>query len=152
MLEFVPPPIRTKNDFGRVDLVPSFRVTLALEERVVEQTPRGARIHQRVVGGAIRGPRLAGIVFAHGGGEFGLIRPDLVEELFTRFMIRADNGEWLYAQLVGYRRTDGYARCQATFDADVQGPHAWLNQSMFVGALDEKRDHTERTATLFEAA
>lgn len=148
---FTPPPISTKDLLGRVELVPSFQIALDLEPRLTENTARGRRIHQRIVGGSVSGPRLTGAVYGNGGGEFGLIRADVVEEWFTRFMLKADNGEWLYTHLIGYVRPDGYARFEAIFDADSQGPHAWLNESMFIGTLEQSATHERRTMTYFEA-
>jgi hypothetical protein len=150
MQSFVPPPIATKNLIGKVELVPSFRIDLELEPRVIEHTVRGERIHQRVLGGIVSGPRLGGDVFGHGSGEYGVVRKDSVEEWFTRFMIKAANGEWLYTHLLGYVRLDGYARFQAVFDADVQGPHAWLNESMFIGTVDQTENGQRRSMTYYE--
>jgi len=148
---FIPPVIETKSLIGEVTLEPAFRIDLALSERHLETTPRGARIHQRITDGTISGSRLQGAVFGNGAGEYGLIRSDRTAELLMRFMINAINGEWLYAHLVGYQRADGYARLQAVFDADAQGPHAWLNESMFIATMDEAADGRARTLTLFEA-
>ena len=150
MRSFTPPQISTKGLIGAIDLVPSFRIDLELEARSSERTVRGQRIHQRIIGGTISGPRLAGQVYANGGGEFGVIRADAVEEWFTRFMIKAANGEWLYTHLVGYVRLDGYARFQAVFDADMQGPHSWLNESMFIGSVEQSESLERRAMTYFE--
>lgn len=149
--QFTPPPITTRNEKGAIELVPSFVIELELEAAVLETTVRGRRIHQAATGGTISGPRLSGTVYPQGGGEFGLVRSDGTAELFTRLMLVADNGEWLYTQLTGYARTDGYARFQATFDADRQGPHAWLNESMFIGAIEESEDGRRRSLTFYEA-
>jgi uncharacterized protein DUF3237 len=148
---FMSPPISTREIIGRVELIASFQIDLVLDSRVLERTARGQRIHQSITGGSVSGPRLQGTVYPNGGGEYGLIRADAIEEWFSRFMLKADNGEWLYTQLVGYVRPDGYARFQATFDADVQGPHAWLNESMFIGTLEQTADHQQRRMSYFEA-
>ena len=148
---FIAPPIATKSLIGEVILEPAFRIELELSERRMEETARGRRIHQRVVGGTLSGPKLQGSVFANGGGEYGLVRSDETAELLTRFVINAANGEWLYAHLVGYQRPDGYARLQAVFDADAQGPHAWLNENMFIGTMSESADRRRRILSLFEA-
>jgi hypothetical protein len=150
MHSFTPPQISTKDLIGRVELVATFRIDLELEPRSIEHTVRGQRIHQRIIGGTVSGPQLAGNVYGNGGGEYGLIRKDSVEEWFTRFMIKAANGEWLYTHLLGYVRADGYARFQAVFDADMQGPHAWLNESMFIGTLEQSGNFERRAMTYFE--
>jgi hypothetical protein len=150
MHSFTPPQISTKGLIGTVELVPSFRIDLELEPRAIEHTVRGERIHQRIVGGTVSGPRLAGEVYRNGGGEYGVIRKDAVEEWFTRFMIKAANGEWIYTHLVGYVRPDGYARFQAVFDADMQGPHAWVNESMFIGTLKLSDSFQHRAMTYYE--
>jgi hypothetical protein len=149
--QFIAPAIRTQNDLGAVELVASFEISLELEPREIERTARGERIHQAVLGGTVKGPRLSGTVYPQGGGEFGIVRSDGVEELFTRLLLVADNEEWLYTQLSGYVARDGYARFQAVFDADRQGPHAWLNESMFIGSIDIADDGRSRTMTYYEA-
>jgi|GEM_PF-626984 len=148
---FDAPQISTRNDLGEVELVASFVIEVELEERVLEATVHGQRIHQAVTGGTIAGPRLSGRVYPRGGGEFGVVRPDGTAELFTRMMLIAQNGEWLYTQLTGYVRADGYARFQATFDADRQGPHAWLNESMFIGTVKETDGGRGRQLVYYEA-
>jgi hypothetical protein len=65
-------------------------------------------------------------------------------------MLKATNGEWLYTHLVAYVRPDGYARFQAVFDADQQGPHAWLNETMFIGNIELAEHCQRRTMTYFE--
>lgn len=148
---FTPPPITTKDEQGPVELIASFAIELELEEPVREETARGVRIHQPVTGGTVAGPRLSGKVYPRGGGEFGLVRQDGTAELFTRLMLVAANGEWLYTHLTGYAREDGYARFQATFDADRQGPHAWLNESMFIGTIVESQGGRRRRLVYYEA-
>lgn len=148
--QFTAPPIATRNERGHVELAASFAIGLELEEARMETTARGKRIHQRVTGGAISGPRLSGTVYPNGCGEFGLLRDDGTTELFTRLMLIADNGEWLYTQLTGYVREDNCARFQAIFDADRQGPHAWLNESMFIGTIKEAEGGRERQLIYYE--
>lgn len=148
---FTPPAISTRQDRGPVELVASFMIDLELEAPAHEITARGTRIHQSATGGAISGPRLSGTVYPQGGGEFGLIRADGTTELFTRLMLIADNGEWLYTQLTAYVRADGYARFQAIFDADRQGPHAWLNESMFIGTIEIGEGGRKRRLFYYEA-
>ncbi|MEH3107460.1 MAG: DUF3237 family protein [Sphingomonas fennica] len=147
---FVPPAISTRDLRGAIDLVFAFEIDLTLEPRLTEHTPHGRRIHQRITGGRISGPTLTGSVYPDGGGEFGLVRSDGIEELFSRLMLRAADGEWLYTHLNGYVRPDGYARFQAVFDADRQGPHGWLNESMFIGTIASS-DGSIRRMTYFEA-
>lgn len=149
--QFTSPRIATTNERGAVELAVSFTIELELDEPVLETTVRGQRIHQPATGGTVSGPRLSGEVYPQGGGEFGLVRADGTAELFTRLMLIADNGEWLYIQLTGYLRQDGYARFQAVFDADRQGPHAWLNESMFVGTIEEREGGRRRRLVCFEA-
>jgi len=149
--QFTPPAIGRKDELGTVELVASFQIDLELEEPAYEVTVRGRRIHQPVIGGTISGPRLSGKVYENGGGEFGLVRADGTAELFTRLMLIADNGEWLYTQATAYIRQDGYARFQAIFDADRQGPHAWLNESMFIGTIEESGGGRMRRLNFYEA-
>lgn len=133
MREFVAPETDTRK-VGPLKLDFVFRIDVELDEPNRMQTSRGVRVFQRILGGRVSGPRLNGTVHPESGGEFGLGRADGVDELNTHFMIRDDAGAWLYVQHAGLcRDADGYYRFAAYFDADGDGPHAWLNDTVVIG-------------------
>jgi hypothetical protein len=55
-----------------------------------------------------------------------------VEDVNAHFMLTADDGEWIYVRHYGYRRQDDYFRVAAYFDAEWDGPHAWLNDAILI--------------------
>ena len=150
--DFTPPPVATKGHVGAVELDYAFRLDARFDPPVTERSPRGDRVFQNIVGGAIEGPGLVGEVYPDSGGNHGLIRAaDGVEDVHARFMVRAGNGEWIYFSHVGYRRPDGYYRIQASFDADAGGPYAWLNDAVVIGAAEVSEDGCAVAVTYFQA-
>jgi Protein of unknown function (DUF3237) len=95
-----------------------------------------------ITGGALEGPRLQGTVLP-GGADWQLVRADGDIELDARYPVRASDGALIQVRnrcLVhippGTRdpaRT--YVRTVPEFDAPTDGPHAWLNHSIFIGTL-----------------
>jgi len=151
MREFTPPPITTKNTPGEVRLDYAFQIELELEERRQSRTARGKRIYQAIIGGRVRGPKLAGAVYTQGHGEYGLARADGVVDLNTHFTLNID-GEWIYVRHYGYERPDGYIRAAAYFDADLRGKHAELNNSVFIATGEPSADGRKIVFTYSEAA
>jgi hypothetical protein len=148
---FTPPKVDTKDKVGKVDLAYAFQLKAQFDPVHLEKTPHGQRAFRGLAGGTISGPGLKGAVYPDSGGDFGAIRPDKVEQLNARFMVKADNGEWLYFSHVGYHRPDGYFRIQAYFDADSYGPYAWLNDAVLIGTAEGSRDGREVTFTYYQA-
>jgi hypothetical protein len=152
MRDFTPPPVTTKGNVGRVALAYAFQLTAKFDPAKIEKTPRGGRVFHGVASGTISGPGLRGEVYPDSGGDYGLIRAkDHVEDLSARFMVKADNGEWLYFSHVGYRRPDGYFRIQAYLDADAGGPYAWLNDAVMIGTAEASPDGRDVTFTYYQA-
>lgn len=152
MREFTPPPTDTKGKVGKVSLAYAFQLTATYDPARVERTPRGERVFHHITGGTIAGPGLNGRVYPDSGGDFGLRRPDRVEDLNARFMVKAaDTGEWIYFSHVGYRRPDGYFRIQAYFDADAGGRYAWLNDAVVIGTAAPSTDGRQVTFTYYQA-
>lgn len=133
MTDFTVPETQTKK-VGEITLQFAFRVDAEVEEQHDTTTSRGDRLFQRILGGTISGPLLNGTLYPRSGGEFGLGRADGAIELNTHFMARTEHGEMLYVTHTGIRRdTDGYFRFTAYFDAEGEGPHAWLNDTLIAG-------------------
>lgn len=150
MREFTPPPITTKDTLGEVRLDYAFQIELELEERHKSRTARGARIYQGILGGRVRGPRLAGAVYTQGHGEYGLARADGVVDLHTQLVLNVD-GEWIFVRHHGYERPDGYIRVAAYIDADLRGKHAELNNSVFIATGELSIDGRRIVFTYSEA-
>ena len=149
--DFTPPPTTTHDERGAVGLAYVFQLKAEYDPRHVEQTPRGGRAYRNITGGAVDGPRLKGKAYPDSGGDFGQIRSDGVEDVMARFMLRADNGEWIYISHVGYRRPDGYHRLHASFDADAGGPYAWLNDAVVLVHAVESADGRHTVFTYHQA-
>lgn len=133
MTEFQVPETPTKK-VGEVALQFAFHIDAEVESQQTTTTSRGDRLFQRIIGGTISGPMLNGTIHPRSGGEFGLGRPDGAIELNTHFMAKTEHGEMLYISHAGIRRdADGYFRFTAYFDAEGEGPHAWLNDTLIAG-------------------
>jgi hypothetical protein len=151
MRDFVIPKVDTKH-IGEVKLEYAFEIVLQVDKPTITRTPHGGRIYQAINGGTVNGPRLKGSVYADGGGEYGLLRSDNVEDLNTHFMIRDDVGEWIYITQSGYhRRADGYYRVMAYFDSEKTGKHAWLNDSVLIATGHLNPNQQEITFQYYEA-
>lgn len=148
---FTPPKVDTKDKVGQVALAYAFQLKASFDPRRLEKTPHGQRVFQGITGGTISGPGFSGAVHPDSGGNYGVVRGDGVEQLYARFMVKANSGEWVYFSHVGYRRPDGYFRIQAYFDADSQGPFAWLNDAVLIGTADTSGDGRAVTFTYYQA-
>ncbi len=110
-------------------------------------TPHGRRRIVPIVGGTVKGPRLAGEIVP-GGADWQYVRSDGVAELVARYSIRTHDGVEIAVTNSGLRRaspdvmarlTRGesvdpalvYCRAVPVFEAPA-GPYAWLNASVFV--------------------
>lgn len=133
MNDFTVPETQTKK-VGEVTLQFAFRIDAEVEPQQSTATSRGERLFQRILGGTISGPLLNGTLHPRSGGEFGLGRADGATELNTHFMARTEQGEMLYVSHTGISRSeDGYFRFTAYFDAEGEGPHAFLNDTLIAG-------------------
>ena len=118
----------------------AFTMTLRFGPPRLMRTPRGGRVFAPVMGGEITGPRLTAEVVPESGADFGFLRRDGVEDLHTRFMLRAADGTDIYVQHTGYVREDGYVRLTPFFDAPRDCPHAWLNNTILVARGEPAED------------
>ena len=138
------------------------RLELAFEARVtvgtpfeVGDTPRGRRRVIPITGGTFEGPRIRGRVL-EGGSDWQFVRPDGLAELEARYVLEADDGTLITVfnralrhgpEDVMTRMAAGepvepgsyYFRTSFIFDAP-EGPHDWLNRSIFIGAAERHPD------------
>lgn len=151
MPEFTPPKTESRNFRGPVTMTYAFKIEAEFDAIREQKTARGTRVFQQVAGGDVSGPKLAGKIYPYSGTELGLLRADKVEDLNLRFMINTDDGEWIYVNHSGYhRRTDGYYRVAATFDAERTGNHFWLNDTVVLATAEASRDGRKVVFTYYE--
>jgi hypothetical protein len=104
------------------------------------QTKDGERRLVPILGGRCEGPRLRGEVLP-GGCDWQLLRADGVLELDARYVLALDDGALIEVRnraisvLPRERSERPYVRCVPVFAAPSDGPHAWLNRTIFVGTL-----------------
>lgn len=119
-----------------VEFVYEAIVTLA-PATPVGQTPFGKRNRIPITGGDFKGPRIAGKVLP-GGMDWQLIREDGFTVIEADYMMQADDGALIHVYnkgVVGAAPGAGfYGRTTPWFEVPL-GPHAWLNQAVFVGTL-----------------
>lgn len=132
-------PVRTEFCFeAQVDCEPP---------RVIGASSYGTRQLIPIVGGTFAGEHIRGDVLP-GGADWQIIRSDGVVEVEARYTLRAEDGglisvvnRGVFAQRQtppGGAATTAhvpYARTVPRFEAASNGPHAWLNQWMFVATL-----------------
>jgi len=111
-------------------------------------TPHGRRRIIPILSGTVKGERLEGEVMT-GGADWQYVRADGVLELEARYSIKAKDGAEIAVINRGMRRAPPeimerlsrgevvdpafvYFRTVPVFEAPA-GPHAWLNESVFVG-------------------
>ena len=142
MRDFVVPKTDTKV-LGKVELEYAFQLRARFDAPHVSNTPKGDFRYQDITSGDVRGERLTAAVYADSGGQYDTVRPDRVRDVDSHFILKAENGEWIYVEHVGYRRQDGYYRAIAYIDADAKGAYDWLNNTTFVVTAKESADERE---------
>jgi len=112
--------------------------------------PLGQRLHIPIAGGVVTGPALSGRI-RPGGSDWALLRADGTTFIDARYTIEAQDGTLIYVQSRGLRVSSDevlarlqagapvadeevYFRCAPIFEAP-DGPHAWLNQRLFVAPV-----------------
>lgn len=112
--------------------------------------PLGQRLHIPIVGGEVTGPLLTGRIRS-GGSDWALLRADGATFIEAHYTLEAHDGTLIYVQSRGLRVSSAavlarlqagedvaddevYFRCAPTFEAP-DGPHAWLNQRLFVAPV-----------------
>lgn len=113
-------------------------------------SPKGERLHIPITGGTVEGPRLQGKILP-GGSDWPLIRTDGASEISARYSILTEDGTPIEVLNEGLRVSSGevlerlragepvdpgeyYFRTAPVFSAP-NGPHAWLNECLFVASL-----------------
>ncbi|HEY4342492.1 MAG TPA: DUF3237 family protein [Steroidobacteraceae bacterium] len=142
MRDFVVPKTDTKV-LGTIELEYAFRLTAHYDPPQESHTPRGTFRYQDIVSGEVSGARITATVYPDSGGQYDTVRSDRVRDVDAHFMVKADNGEWLYMEHVGYRRTDGYYRAIAYIETDLKGAYEWMNNTTFVVTAKESADQRE---------
>lgn len=111
-----------------------------------------------VVGGEISGPKLKGKVIPHSGGDWPAYWPNGAVEFTARYMLQAEDGTLILIKNRGFRyatpevtarmerldpveSSEYYMRLSPFFEAP-QGPHDWLNRTVFVGNANRQADHS----------
>ncbi len=111
-----------------------------------------------ILGGPVTGPRLQGEVLEF-GADWQHIRGDGVTRVLARYVIRAADGAMIQVVNQGVRRASEpvirkllagepvdprqvYFRAAPTFEAGP-GPHAWLEENLFVCAGRRRPDSVE---------
>jgi len=114
--------------------------------QVIGQTPDGLAMMIPILGGTVSGPGLKGRVISGGAdwpirrGSFTLIDAQYAIEADDGVIIRIHNRGVAFdengqsAPQDGGRRMPSYVRTVPQFIAP-DGPHAWLNRTIFVGTL-----------------
>ena len=142
MREFVVPQTDTRI-LNKIELEYAFKLTAHYDPPQESHTPRGTFRYQDIVSGEVSGARITATVYPDSGGQYDTVRSDRVRDVDAHFMVKADNGEWLYMEHVGYRRTDGYYRAIAYIETDLKGKYEWMNNTTFVVTAKESADQRE---------
>ena len=142
MRDFVVPKTDTRI-LGKIQLEYAFRLTAHYDPPQESHTPRGTFRYQDIVGGEVSGARITATVYPDSGGQYDTVRSDRVRDVDAHFMLKTDNGEWIYMEHVGYRRTDGYYRAIAYIETDLKGKYEWMNNTTFVVTAKESADQRE---------
>jgi hypothetical protein len=142
MRDFVVPKIDTRI-LGKIQLEYAFKLTAHYDPPQESHTPRGTFRYQDIVSGEVTGARITASVYPDSGGQYDTVRADHVRDVDAHFMLKCDNGEWIYMEHVGYRRTDGYYRAIAYVETALKGQYEWMNNTTFVVIAQESADQRE---------
>ena len=125
----------------QLEFAMQLRVTLG-EVYTVGDTPHGRRVVIPITGGTFEGPRLKGKILS-GGADYQLAKADGSRtELEAIYSIQAEDGTYIHVRNRGIiasgKNAEGqptfYFRAAPQFEAPADGPHAWLNNALFVCA------------------
>ncbi|MGH8149356.1 MAG: DUF3237 domain-containing protein [Steroidobacteraceae bacterium] len=150
MRDFKVPDLPTPSR-GEVELEYAFELRAHYDPPRLSATPKGGFRYQDITGGEVRGARFNATVYPDSGGQYDTVRSDGVRDVDAHFILKAENGEWVYVEHVGYRRPDGYYRAIAYIDAGAKGAYDWLNNTTFVVTARESPDQREVVFRYFVA-
>jgi len=139
MREFKVPQTNTKakND---VHLEYAFHLAADYDPAHVMPTSKGGRYYQDIIGGEVTGEQIKASVYPDSGGQYDTLQPaSHIRNVDAHFMLKAENGEFIYVEHVGYHRPDGYYRAIAYIEASTKGAYDWLNNTTFVVTAKESR-------------
>jgi hypothetical protein len=142
MREFVVPKTDTKI-LGEIKLEYAFQLRAKYDPPKESRTPKGIFRYQDITSGELHGERLNATVYPDSGGQYDSVRRDSTRDVDAHFILKAENGEYIYMEHVGYRRTDGYYRAIAYIETDTKGPYDWVNNTTFVVTAKESADQRE---------
>jgi hypothetical protein len=133
-------------------MIPQLRHVCSIEadvgpSRDLGPTPHGRRRIVPILGGTVKGSRLAGDILP-GGADWQCVRSDGVVELVARYSILTRDGTEIAVTNSGLRRASPeamerlsrgetvdpalvYCRAVPVFEAPP-GPYEWLNASVFI--------------------
>lgn len=130
------------------------RAELAPVQTVGEMS-QGVRRFVPILGGTVHGPLLSGSILA-GGGDWQVVVSPRRIEVEARYLIRTDDDFLIAVCNRGLRRAEPevmqrfaagaevpaeqyYFRTSPRFEAPVDSPYAWLNESVFVATAARER-------------
>lgn len=107
----------------------------------------GHRRYVPVTGGTANGPKLKATIL-DGGGDWNVLREDGMGHIYARYTLQAEDGALISVTNEGWIRmfepktagstervvSEWYAKTNPRFEVE-DGPHSWLNRTMFVGEL-----------------
>ena len=107
-----------------------------------------------LAGGEVSGPRLSGKVVPGSGGDWPHMWESGLVEFEAHYMLEADDGTPIYIHNRGiaWSTPEAFARIEAGESVDPsenyvritprfeapEGPHAWLNRTIFVGTAERR--------------
>jgi hypothetical protein len=139
MRDFVVPKTNTKAK-NEVRLDYAFHLAAEYDPAHVMPSSKGGRYYQDITGGAVTGARLKANIYPDSGGQYDTLQCNSpIRNVDAHFMLKAENGEYIYVEHVGYRRPDGYYRAIAYIEASTKGPYDWLNNTTFVVTAKESQ-------------
>lgn len=121
---------------------------------VIGPSSHGLRRVVPILGGAVKGPRLAGRVVP-GGADWQYVRPDGVLSVEAKYTLEADDGTLIMVTNRGMRHGPAevierigrgedvpasayYFRTVAELEAPLGGPYEWMNKALFIGIAERK--------------
>ena len=131
------------------------RLSFGEEQRLGPTSLAHTRVFYPVTGGTVWGPRLKGEIVAGSGNDAPCLNDDRVV-LGREWLIRAADGAFILMKITGYApsgtpggpwRADlpeletPSLHLAPIFEAS-DGPHAWLNRTVFVAKGDRRRTNS----------
>ncbi|KAJ6111393.1 hypothetical protein N7523_007454 [Penicillium sp. IBT 18751x] len=109
----------------------------------------GHRRYIPIAGGTVDGPKLKATIL-NGGGDWNALREDGMGHVFAKYTIQAADGTLISVTNEGWIRkfepratadserveSEWYAKTNPRFEVQ-DGPHGWLNRTLFVGELQK---------------